>query len=135
MVRTVVGAVTGAVVGAGFLVTLHELPSRGPGYLVFAMIPVLFAFWALVAGVLIAGGFRLGRQERGWWVTGIGGLVWVVAVVSLVMAGTFSKHAYPHLVEIALIGVPCVAYALAALFTSRRWWWCGAVGVGGTRDP
>ncbi len=120
VVRTVVGAVTGAVVGAGFLVTLHELPARGPGYLVFAAIPVLFAFWVFVAGVLIAGGFRLGRQERGWWVTGIGSGLWVVVIVSLVLARTFSKHAYPQLFEVVAIVVPCVAYALAALFTSRR---------------
>ncbi|KOV89761.1 hypothetical protein [Nocardia sp. NRRL S-836] len=120
VVRTVVGAVTGAVVGAGFVVTVHELPSRGPGYLVLAAVPVLFAFWAFVAGVLIAGGFRLGRQERGWWATGIGSGLWVVVVVSLVLGRVFSKHAYPQLVEVVLILVPCVAYALAALFTSRR---------------
>ncbi|ANZ36579.1 hypothetical protein BBK82_11395 [Lentzea guizhouensis] len=120
VVRVVVGAVTGGVVGAGFLVTLHQLPSRGPAHLVFAAIPVLFAFWMFVAGVLIAGGFRLGRQERGLWATGIGSGLWVVVVVSLVMARTFSKHAHPQYAEAALILVPCVAYALAALFTSRR---------------
>lgn len=118
VLRTVVGAVAGAVAGAGFVLTMDIVPSRS-GIGLFAMaVSVFFAFWMLVAGVLIVGGFRLGRQERGWWTTGIGSGLWVVMIVSLMFSGVFGKHAYMHLFETAVVLVPCVAYAVAALGTS-----------------
>ena len=97
LLRTVVGALAGAVVGAGFVLTLHLLPSRADILVIAMSIPVIFAFWMGVAGALIAGGFRLGRQERGWWATGAGGGVWIVVIVSLVIAAVaMAGYLYWH---------------------------------------
>lgn len=122
LLRTAVGALAGAVVGAGFVLTLHLLPSRADIIVIAMAIPVLFAFWTVVAGVLIAGGFRLGGQDRGWWATGAGSGVWVVVIVSLVFGGAFSKHSDLPFEPVAVL-VPCVAFAIAALCTGRRRAW------------
>lgn len=131
VLRTVVGAVVGTVVGAGFLLSLNALPSRcdglpgGPGcVVVMAMaLPALFAFWMFVAGLLMLAGLR---KERSWQATGIGGGLWVVSIVSVVLVEAF----YLDLVQedgrlfrmAAAVVVPCLAYAIAALCTGRRAW-------------
>lgn len=121
LLRTVVGAVAGAVVGGGFLLSLHQLPLRADITVIAMAIPVIFAFWMFVAGVVITLGFRIGRETRGWWATGIGSGLWVVAIVSISFSGLLGKHSELPISKEALIGlVPCVAFAVAALCTSRR---------------
>jgi hypothetical protein len=122
LLRTVVGALAGAVVGAGFLLSLHLLPSRADIVVIAMAIPVIFAFWMAVAGALIAGGFRLAGQARGWWATGAGGGVWVVVIVSLVFGGAFSKHSDLPFPPVAVL-VPCLAYMVATLCIGRRRAW------------
>ncbi|WP_189255434.1 hypothetical protein [Lentzea flava] len=115
----IIGALAGAVVGAGFLMSLHLLPRQGDIIVIAMSIPVIFAFWMAVAGGLIAGGFRLAGQNRAWWATGAGGAVWVVVIVSLVFGGAFSKHNDLPFPPVAL-AVSCAAYAIAALCTGVR---------------
>lgn len=128
LVRTAVGAIAGAVVGGGFFLNLALLTRYCSAGLrrtacgeVFPMlIPPMFAFWMFVAGVLIALGFRVRREARGWWATGIGSGLWVAVIVPLAYSGLLGKHGWPQFVEVVAVLVPCVAYALAALCTSRR---------------
>ncbi|MDX8036818.1 hypothetical protein SK803_42045 [Lentzea sp. BCCO 10_0856] len=129
VLRTVVGAVVGVVVGAGFLLSLDVLPSRcdglpgGPGCAVVAgmALPVLFAFWMFVAGALLWAGLR---KERSWQATGIGGGLWLVLIVAAVLVEDF----YLDLLQedgrqfrlAAAVIVPCFAYAVAALSTRNK---------------
>src|SRR5690349_5359468 len=92
VLRSVVGACAGTVVGAGFAATLQGWNGYcylavgrtgcGDSYpLVYASI---FAFWMLVAGGLLWAGFRMTRAERSWSATGWGSGLWVVLIVGVV---------------------------------------------------
>ena len=129
LLRAAVGAIAGAVVGAGFQVNLSMFvrycnggPSRtGCGEAFPQLVPVIFAFWIFVAGVLVALGFRAAREARGWWAIGIGSGLWVVSIVSVAFSGLLGKHSdIPITMDAAMVLVPCLAYGLAALATSRR---------------
>lgn len=126
--RTAVGAIAGAVVGGGFYLNLGLLirycnaPLRitSCGEVLPMLIPAMFAFWMLVAGVLIALGFRVRREARGWRATGIGSGLWVAVIVPLSYSGLLGKHGWPQFVEVVAVLVPCLAFATAALCTGRR---------------
>jgi hypothetical protein len=130
LMRTVVGAVVGTVVGGGFLLTFQLFvrwcnggPTRtGCGAGLPLTIGQIFAFWLVVAGVLIYAGFRVARAERGWWAAGIGGGMWVALIVSFSFSGMFSKHSDVPFEPVAML-VSCLAYAIAALCVGRRRAW------------
>ncbi|MFJ5987192.1 hypothetical protein [Lentzea sp. NPDC092896] len=129
--RTALGAVVGTVVGAGFLLTLETLTrycNGGPGRagcgsgFPLTVGPV-FAFWMVVAGVLIHLGFRVVRTERGWWVAGTGSALWLLLFVGVVFFRTFQVDMYQEDVHRFMatmyVVVPCVAYGVAALCAGR----------------
>ncbi|MFI6101760.1 hypothetical protein ACIA8G_39950 [Lentzea sp. NPDC051213] len=129
--RTVVGACAGALVGAGFALTLDGLrqycylrPGRtGCGDSSLLLLPPIFALWMLVAGALIYAGFRAARVDRGWSATGIGSGLWVVLIVAVVWFKTLFLDMYQEdghrFLMTASVIVPCIAYAIAALCTGR----------------
>ncbi|MEU3648981.1 hypothetical protein AB0E59_36790 [Lentzea sp. NPDC034063] len=129
--RTALGAVVGTVVGAGFLLTLDTLTrycNGGPGRagcgsgFPLTVGPV-FAFWMVVAGVLVHLGFRVTRTERGWWVAGAGSGLWLLLFVGVVFFRTFQVDMYQEDVHRFMatmyVVVPCVAYGVAALGVGR----------------
>ncbi|GLY51965.1 hypothetical protein [Lentzea sp. NBRC 102530] len=125
VLRTVVGAVAGAVAGTGFFLTLDGFsrycylrPGRtGCGVTLPLLHPPVFAFWMVVAAAVILAGFRVGRQERGWVATGIGSGLWLVLIVAVVWFEIGCLEVHPedrHLVlGVTAVVVPCVAYAVA----------------------
>jgi peptidoglycan/LPS O-acetylase OafA/YrhL len=130
LLRAVLGAVTGAVAGFGFLSTMTLMirycdggPSRTGCREVLLLIPLQFLFWVAVAGMLVVAGFRFLRQRHGGWVVGIAPVLWVV----LVFAASYAMHEYLDLYQaergpflmVALVITACVAYAIAALGAGR----------------
>lgn len=132
LLRTVVGAVVGTVVGTGFLQTLNLLtryctggPGRtGCGAGFWLTIGLDFAFWMLVAAALIALGFRAGRAGRAWWAVGIGSGLWFVLFLAVIYVRMFHLEMVQEdgrdFLATAYVITPGVAYALAALCTGRR---------------
>jgi len=132
LLRTALGAVVGTVAGAGFLQTLTMLtrycygnPGRtGCGAGIALTIGPILAFWMVVAGGLIYAGLRLWRAERRWWAAGIGGGLWFVLYLAIVYFSIFhldmpQEDGHDVLATLYVVA-PCVAYAVAALSTSRR---------------
>jgi hypothetical protein len=135
LMRTVVGACAGAFAGIGLTLTFDGLGRycylavgrTGCGDSGVLLLPLIFAFWTLVAGVLIWAGFRLGRVARGWWTTGMGSGLWAVLVVAV---GWF-KALYLDMPQedgnsflmTATAVTACVAYAIAALSVGRARTW------------
>ena len=129
VLRTLVGAVAGAVAGAGFLLTVYPLArycDSGPGpagcgRAGVLLVPSLVAFWMFVAGLLIALGFRMWRQEDGRLAAVLGCGLWVgLGLAALhVDAAYFETYGDDDLRfnTYAAVIVPCVAYAIAALCT------------------
>jgi len=128
LLRTVVGAVAGAVAGVGFLFTLGLMVrycnGRGGCGALPVMVPPNLVFWVFVAGAAVLAGFRLLRQRHGWWVMGAGGALWVVLVVAVY----YVTYAYLDLyqaergpvVSAATVIGASLAYAVAALCIGRR---------------
>lgn len=130
--RTVVGACAGALAGAGVALTLDALtkycyprPGRtGCGDSQLLALPLTFAVWMVVAGVLIWAGFRVARQERGWVATAIGSVLWAVLLVAVL----WFRYTYLELAEEdghlfvlgAAVVVPCVAYGFAGMISGAR---------------
>ncbi|NKE56442.1 hypothetical protein FXN61_06190 [Lentzea sp. PSKA42] len=132
LLRSVVGACAGALVGIGFAFTIDGLrqycylrPGRtGCGDSSPLLLPPIFVFWMLVAGVLIYTGFRLARMTRGWWATGVGSGLWVVLIVAVVwfkalFLDMYQEDGHLFLLNAAVI-TSCVAYAIATSCTGRR---------------
>jgi hypothetical protein len=131
LLRGLVGASVGFLVGVGFALTLSgfdeycELYPSASGCSSFLLVLLLFfACWALVAGALIHAGFRLAHVTRGWQVTGIGSALWVLLAVGVVGFGPLLLHVYPKDVRLfslnGAVATACVAYAVAAVSTGRR---------------
>ncbi|MFC3898676.1 hypothetical protein ACFOWZ_45030 [Lentzea rhizosphaerae] len=132
LLRGLVGASVGFLVGVGFALTLSgfdeycELyPSTsGCGRSFLLVLLLFFACWMLVAGALIHAGFRLAHVTRGWQVTGIGSALWVLLAVGVVGFGPFLLDVYPKDVRLfslnGAVVTSCVAYAVAAVSTGRR---------------
>jgi len=130
--RTALGAVVGTVVGAGFLLTVETLtrycnggPGRtGCGSSFPLTVGPVFAFWMLVAGVLIHVGFRVMRTGRGWWVAGTGSGLWFLLFVGIVYVRTLQVDMYQEDVHRFMatmyVITPCVAYALAGTLTGFK---------------
>jgi hypothetical protein len=131
VLRTGAGACAGALAGLGFALTAdwhrqycYLKPGRtGCGDSSPLLLPPIFGFWMLVAGVVIYLGFRLARAERGWWATGLGSGLWFVLIVGVVWFKTLfldmvQEDGHLFLMQAAVI-VSCVAYAAAALFVGR----------------
>lgn len=129
--RSVVGACAGALAGVGFALTLDwhreycwlKVGVRGCGDSSPLLVPPFFAFWMLVAGLLIQLGFRLVRAERGWLATGIGSGLWVVLVVGVdwfrvLFLDMYQEDGHIFLLQAAVV-VSCAAYLAAALFVGR----------------
>ncbi|MFD4673181.1 hypothetical protein ACFWNN_25900 [Lentzea sp. NPDC058450] len=131
VLRTVVGAVAGAVAGTGFWLTLDGFtrycylsPGRtGCGAGLPLVYPPVFALWMVVAAALVLGGFRIGRQERGWLATGIGSGLWLALIVAVVWVEIGLLEIYPEdrrlFLAAAAVAVPCVAYAVATSAAGR----------------
>jgi hypothetical protein len=131
LLRSVVGACAGALAGVGFALTLDGFrqycylrPGRtGCGDSGPMLYPPIFAFWMLVAGVLIYLGFRVARAERGWWATGLGSGLWVVLIVGVVWFKALfldMPQEDGHLfLRQAVVIVSGVAYLAGALFAGR----------------
>ncbi|MDX3658392.1 hypothetical protein PV646_13875 [Streptomyces sp. ID05-26A] len=131
LLRTVLGAVTGAIAGFGFLFTL-TLTARycngGPrralcGEALLLQYPLQYLFWVAVAGVLLVAGFRFLRQRRGWWVAGIAAVSWLVLVLAVGYVvyeylDLYQAERGPVLVTAALSAAG-VSYTLAALCVGR----------------
>ncbi|SDN21449.1 hypothetical protein SAMN04488074_14014 [Lentzea albidocapillata subsp. violacea] len=128
LLRAVVGAVAGAMAGAGLLLAVYTFAwfCDGPGrtecgVAALVLLPSFFFFWMFVACVLITFGFRLGYQEGGGRTAGIGSGLWVVLglAVLYVEAAYFHLHGQDDLrfVAYATVIVPCVAYTIASLGT------------------
>ncbi|GHH55094.1 hypothetical protein [Lentzea cavernae] len=131
LLRAVVGAVTGAVAGGGFLVTLtlttrycNGGPSRALCGELLLVFPLQFLFWSVVAGMLLAAGFRFLRQRRGWYAAGAAPVLWVLLLVATYYV------IYEHLdlyqaergpvITTAMVITACVAHAVAALAAGRN---------------
>ncbi|SFR28999.1 hypothetical protein SAMN04488564_116107 [Lentzea waywayandensis] len=130
--RTALGAVVGTVVGAGFLLTLETLTrycNGGPGRTgCGAGFPLtvgpVFAFWMIVAAVLIHVGFRVMRAERGWWAAGAGSGLWFLLFLAVIYVRIFRLDMYQEdahrFMATMYVIVPCVAYALAGALTGFK---------------
>ncbi|MDX8143510.1 hypothetical protein SK854_15400 [Lentzea sp. BCCO 10_0061] len=129
LLRAVIGAVAGAMAGAGLLLTVYAFvwycdePGRTAcGAAGALLLPSFFLSWMFVAAVLITSGFRLGCQERGWRTAAIGSGLWV----ALGLSALYVEASYFHLsreddlrfLAYAAVLVPCVAYTIASLSSS-----------------
>ncbi|WP_143036096.1 hypothetical protein [Lentzea fradiae] len=130
--RTVVGAGAGFAAGWGFLLTVNGFSSYcvpGAGRTgcgePLAMFGLGLLVSLVVAGVLVAAGFRVARQRRGWTVVGIGTSLWLVLLVTVVLVRLFVpmdlyQDEVHRLMTSACLVTACVSYALAALCTGSR---------------
>ncbi|HUQ60395.1 hypothetical protein [Lentzea sp.] len=130
LLRTVVGAVAGAVAGAGFLSTSGvavRYCNGGPGragcggFLV--LVPPNLVLWIFVAGAAVLAGFRFLRQRHGWWVTGVGGALWILLVVAVYHVTYTYLDLYQAergpVISAATVVAASLAFAVAALCIGR----------------
>ncbi|RDI31165.1 hypothetical protein [Lentzea flaviverrucosa] len=128
LLRAVVGAVAGAMAGAGLLLTVYAFawycdePGRtGCGGAVLLLFPSFLLSWMFLAAVLITSGFRLGCLERGWWTAAIGSGLWVVLGLSALYVDASYLYLYREddlrFKAYAAVIVPCLAYTIASLGT------------------
>lgn len=132
VVRTAVGAGAGLAAGWGWVLTLDGFSSYcvpGAGRTgcgePLAWFGLSFLVSLVVAGALVAAGFLVARQRRGWTVVGIGTLAWFVLLVSVVLVRLFvpmdlDRDEAASLMENACLITACGSYALAALCTGGR---------------
>lgn len=131
LLRGLVGACAGFLAGVGFALTLDGFDQycnlhpgqTGCGGGIVLILPLMFAWWMLVAGALIHGGFRLARVTRGWQAAGIGSALWLPLVVVVVSFKSLFVDLHPDdlrpFVLNAAVVTSCVAYAVAALCIGR----------------
>lgn len=124
MIRALLGAVAGAIAGAGLYFTwwrwttsaCDEVDGPDCGAGVFAVLPLFLCAWMLVGSTLLFWALKLLKRQDTWPAAGIGCALWV----PLWFAGALSGLIKTVPVEVAVIGTPVVAYALAGVFTGRR---------------
>ncbi|MFC3898677.1 hypothetical protein ACFOWZ_45035 [Lentzea rhizosphaerae] len=132
IVRALIGAVAGAVAGAGFVLTLGTFtrycnggPGRtGCGTGFFTTFGLAFALWMVVAAAVVCAGFRVVRAGRGWWAAGIGSALWFVLILAVIYGRIFVldgmyQAEVRHFLVTAYLVTACVAYAVAASGTGR----------------
>jgi hypothetical protein len=126
-VRGLIGAAVGLLVGVGFVLSWNALPpnrcdptGRG-GFCIDGRVfaaPILVLVWALVATALLAFTLRRTEPEPAWpAAAGLGCVLWVALGVGAGMLGLAVGS------DVAKVLVPCFAYAVAALCTSREPTW------------
>lgn len=114
LVRGIAGAVVGALAGLGFLLTWDAvgatcLPYDARCGLLSASFVLYLVLWAVAAGVMLLGAFRVLDRPPYWAASGSGCVLWVATGV--VGVGVLGVNA-------SAVVVPAVCFALTAALTT-----------------
>jgi hypothetical protein len=121
MIRALLGAAAGAIAGLGLYFTwwrwttsaCDEVDGPDCGVGVFAVLPLFLFAWMIAGSTLLFWALKLLKRADTWPAAGIGCALWI----PLWFVGALTGLTRTLPMEIALIGTPVLAYALAAAFT------------------